>query len=179
MPGHQDTANCLQFSPRGNLLLTGSSDRTARLWRVDTGASVGRPLVHNGSIRTAAFNADASRVLTGCTDGTVRLWDLATGQPLGPAYLAVKPSENSNNWVTGVAFMPDGKSFLFGGDGGFGGMRVIPAAEEGDAEQAMLRVQMRTGLELVEDASLVRVMNAAEHEKCRRRLQEWDRAAER
>lgn len=54
--------------------LTASDDRTARLWDVRTGKSLGVPFVHPVSVRNAVFSPDNSTILTGGTDDTARLW---------------------------------------------------------------------------------------------------------
>ena len=43
---HEDTVIGIAFRPDGRTILTGSRDRTARLWNVATGQPVGRPMRH-------------------------------------------------------------------------------------------------------------------------------------
>ena len=38
----------MAFSPDGKTVLTGSDDKTARLWDVKTGQPIGAPLKHEG-----------------------------------------------------------------------------------------------------------------------------------
>ncbi|KAK3841863.1 MAG: LOW QUALITY PROTEIN: hypothetical protein J3R72DRAFT_444546, partial [Linnemannia gamsii] len=51
-----------------NLIASGSSDKTTRVWNAHSGA-----LGHNGDVTSIAFSS---------ADGTVRLWNLATGEAL-------------------------------------------------------------------------------------------------
>ncbi len=63
-------------------LLTGSSDKTARLWDVDAGKMLAE-LAHDGTVDLARFHPDGKVVLTAARGSTMaRLWDAATGQPV-------------------------------------------------------------------------------------------------
>jgi len=73
------------FSPRGERVLTFSTEGSAQLWDAETGEPIGGPLRHRGSIREAHFSPDGRLALTVSTDGTARLWDAATGLPFGEA----------------------------------------------------------------------------------------------
>ena len=73
----------MAFSPDGKTVLTGSSDKTARLWDAATGRPLGLPMTHQDRVSAVAFSPDGKTVLTGSWDKTARLWDAATGQPLG------------------------------------------------------------------------------------------------
>ncbi len=72
------------FSPDGKTVITGSHDKTARLWDAATGLPLGPTLTHQGRVWAVAFSPDGKTVITGSEDKTARLWDAATGQPLGP-----------------------------------------------------------------------------------------------
>ena len=76
----------MAFSPDGKTILTGSEDKTARLWDAATGRPLGQPIVHSGAVWSVAFSPDWQTILTGSYDETARLWDAATGRPLGPAH---------------------------------------------------------------------------------------------
>ena len=97
----------MAFSPDGETVITGSDDRTARLWDAATGRPVGPPLTHRGTVCAVAFSPDGKTVITGSQDNTARLWDAATGQPLGPTL-------THQGTVFAVAFSPDGKTVITG-----------------------------------------------------------------
>jgi WD40 repeat protein len=81
--GHDSVINFAQFSPDGRLVVTASSDRTARLWDVASGKPMGKPMKHGGSVYSARFSPDGRLVVTASSDGTARLWDVASGKPVG------------------------------------------------------------------------------------------------
>jgi hypothetical protein len=62
------------FSPDGKTVLTGSWDKTARLWEAATGKALGPPLQHQDNVVAVAFSPDDKTVLTGSDDKTARLW---------------------------------------------------------------------------------------------------------
>jgi len=82
---HQDYGTKCVFSPDGKLLLTCSSDRTARLWTIvedGLGLVVRLFRVFEGHTRwvwDAAFSADGAYLLTASSDNTARLWEVASG----------------------------------------------------------------------------------------------------
>jgi WD40 repeat protein/serine/threonine protein kinase len=71
---HKGSVEAVAFSPDGTLLLTGSDDKTARLWDAATQKPIGPPMKHAGPVRTVAFSADSKMVLTASLDKTVRIW---------------------------------------------------------------------------------------------------------
>jgi WD40 repeat protein len=67
----------------GTRVVTGSWDRTAKIWDAATGHVVAKlEALHSDFINSVAFSPDGSRILTASDDGTARLWDAATGQAL-------------------------------------------------------------------------------------------------
>ena len=74
----------MALSADGKTALTGSQDKTARLWETATGKPIGPPLQHQDEVVAVALSADGKTALTGSYDKTARLWETATGKPIGP-----------------------------------------------------------------------------------------------
>ena len=63
-----------QFSPDSRLVATTINATTARIWDAATGQSVGGPLIHDGAIRTLAFNAAGDKLEVTLNDGRTWVW---------------------------------------------------------------------------------------------------------
>ena len=62
-------------------ILTGSVDKTAKLWD----AALGKLLAsfeHEGAVSRVAFSPDGARILTVSLDKTAKLWDTVSGKLL-------------------------------------------------------------------------------------------------
>jgi WD40 repeat protein len=144
-------------------VLTGSSDKTARLWETATGKALGPPLQHQEAIWAVAFSPDGKTVLTGSQDKTARLWETGRGKPLGP------PLQHQGE-VHAVAFSPDGKTVLTGSQDKTARLWHVPRPIEGDPERIILWAQVITGSELDESGG-TRGLDAATWEQRRQCLQ--------
>jgi len=83
--GHKDGVMCLQYhtsltSPSYPVLITGSYDRSVKVWNLDTGNEVRTLLGHTRAVRALQF--DQMLLFTGSMDGTVRMWNWKAGECL-------------------------------------------------------------------------------------------------
>jgi WD40 repeat protein len=85
--------------------MTGSDDKTARVWDVASGKSLLVLKAHAWSVACVAFSHDGRRILTGSDDKTALVWDAASGQKL-------MSLEGHTAGLSSVAFAPDGRRAL-------------------------------------------------------------------
>ena len=72
----------MSFSPDGTRIVTGSCDRTAKVWDARTGTALLELKGHTGAVKSVAFSPDGTRIVTGSEDQTAKVWDARTGTAL-------------------------------------------------------------------------------------------------
>lgn len=75
---HAGGITSLQFCEAQNILITGSYDKTAIVWNLETGQVLRKLEGHARAIRTLQF--DDTKLVTGSMDHTLRIWNYHTGQ---------------------------------------------------------------------------------------------------
>lgn len=80
--GHTDRVDVATFDPNGQRVLTGSTDRTARIWDARSGKLLLTLSGHRDRITSVAYSGDGTRALTTSLDHTARIWDARSGQLL-------------------------------------------------------------------------------------------------
>jgi WD40 repeat protein len=122
LKGHSDAVHSAAFSPDGRRIVTGSDDRTARVWDVQTGEQIAILRDHTAPVRSAVFSPDGLRVVStqmaqrsrGDTSGNnlvtsndriVLLWDAQSGR-------VIRRFEGHTEQVYGATFSPDGRQIV-------------------------------------------------------------------
>ncbi|KIN96301.1 hypothetical protein M404DRAFT_1006811 [Pisolithus tinctorius Marx 270] len=117
--GHTSGVNGVGFSPDGKRIVSGSSDKTeriwdaergtVRIWDAERGVQIGDPLQgHDDQVWSVAFSPDGKRIVSGSRDKTVRIWDAERGVQIGGPLLG------HDDQVWSVGFSPDGKRVVSG-----------------------------------------------------------------
>ena len=80
--GHTDYVNSVAFSPDGKYILSGSRDKTLKLWEVSSGREVRTFEGHKSHVSSAAFSANGEYAISTSSDSTVRLWSIKSGKEI-------------------------------------------------------------------------------------------------
>ncbi len=99
LSGHSDAVRCVALTADGKRMLTGSVDRTVRLWDLGRASEIQRFGPHRAEVTGVALSPDGRIALSCSRDGTLRLWETSNGKevrafgtPRGPALaLALTP----------------------------------------------------------------------------------------
>ena len=83
---HSGTVNSVASSPDGTRVLSGSFDKTVKLWDAATGQPIRNFVGHAGWVNSVAFSSDGGRALSSGRDGTIRIWNVSTGELLATLF---------------------------------------------------------------------------------------------
>ena len=79
---HISWVRSVAFSSDGRSLVSGSEDRTVKLWDMQTGGAIKTFCGHTDWVNSVAISVDCSRIVSGSSDDTICLWDIQTGECL-------------------------------------------------------------------------------------------------
>jgi WD40 repeat protein len=103
--GHGGWVASIAMSPDGNRIISGSGDKTIKVWDAETGDELMTLRGHKEGVTSVAFSPDGKRMVSGSGDKTIKIWDAATGVEL----MTLRGHGRSINLV---AFSPDGKCIV-------------------------------------------------------------------
>ena len=73
--GHKGTVKSVAFLQNSNLLAAGSSDKTIKIWNIDTGQCIQTLTGHENSVYSVAFPQNSNLLASGSSDGTIKIWE--------------------------------------------------------------------------------------------------------
>ena len=106
--GHSAAVKVVAVSPNGEILATGSRDKSVKLWDYQSGLEIRSLIGHDHTVNGLSFSPNGLYLASSSADGTARVWDVLTGKE-------VFISNKSSEYITSVSFSPDSKLIAFGG----------------------------------------------------------------
>ena len=98
LSGHTHRIRSLTFSLDGTLLVSGSYDKTVKLWDVQTGGVINTFNGHTDCVVSVSISAACTMIVSGSLDKTIRLWDIQMKE----CYHVI----DQKDWVDIVSFSP-------------------------------------------------------------------------
>ncbi|KAG6834378.1 hypothetical protein H0H93_010039, partial [Arthromyces matolae] len=107
LDGHTQGVTSVAFSSDGSRIVSGSWDKSVRVWDAPTGQELKVLDGHTHGVVSVAFSGDGNCIVSGSFDNSVRVWDAPTGHQL-------KVLDGHTQGVTSVAFSSDGSRIVSG-----------------------------------------------------------------
>jgi len=101
LTGHNHFISDVVMSSDGQFALSGSWDKTLRLWDLNAGVTTRQFVGHTKDVLSVAFSADNRQIVSGSRDNTIKLWNT-----LGQCKYTIH-DECHTEWVSCVRFSPN------------------------------------------------------------------------
>lgn len=129
LAGHEGPVSALAFAPNGSSLVSGSWDRTARIWSIFDRTQTSEPLQLQADILAIAVRTDSLQLAISTLDGQLTFWtmsdaeqtagvdgrrDVSGGRKIGDRRTAANVSGTKS--FNSIRYSPDGSCVLAGGN---------------------------------------------------------------
>ena len=94
--------NGVAVSPDGQYIISASSDKTLKIWELETGKERCTFAEHSSWVNGVAVSPDGQYIISALSDNTVKMWELKTGKE-------VQILAGHSDLVNGVAVSPNGQ----------------------------------------------------------------------
>ena len=105
--GHSGIMESICYSLDGKYIASGSSDRTVKIWKLETGRELRTLRGHSDRVNSVCYSPDGKAVASGSRDDTIKLWDVASGE-------CIKTLTEHKGSVESIVYNSDGKYLASG-----------------------------------------------------------------
>ncbi|KAJ1535352.1 hypothetical protein HK096_002733, partial [Nowakowskiella sp. JEL0078] len=130
--GHQGPVSCMSFSPSEGHLITGSWDKTARIWNIFARDMSPESFDVTSEVLAIAFSPDGKEFAVSSLNGHISLWNVSSGTQIGNIdgrkditggrkmddAMTAKNSGSGKNF-TSLCYTADGTCLIAGGNSKF------------------------------------------------------------
>ncbi|KAJ2356963.1 U3 small nucleolar RNA-associated protein [Coemansia sp. RSA 2618] len=108
---HDKDINSIRIAPGNRIFVTGSQDKTAKVWDTDTGKPLGTLQGHRRGVWNIAISPTDRVIATASSDRMIKLWSLSD-------FACLKTFEGHTNSVLCVEFVAGGQQLISTGSDG-------------------------------------------------------------
>jgi len=108
--GHTRAVQSVDFSHDGAFIISGSEDKTIKLWEVSSGRELRTYNGHQSIVNDVLFTSDDKTLISASKDGHIYFWDVITGN-------IIKGYEQPKENILRLALSPDGNYLAVGSTG--------------------------------------------------------------
>ncbi len=105
--GHTDWIYSIAITPDGQTLVSGSFDKTIKLWELSSGSLIHTLSNHSKGVCCVAISPDGQIAASGSWDETIKLWRLDTGQ-------LIRTLKGHTASVRSLVIAPDSQTLVSG-----------------------------------------------------------------
>ncbi len=106
---HTGSVRSVAISPDGHTLVSGSGDKTIKVWNLQNGELLRTLAGHRGVVFSVAISPDGHTLVSGSGDKTIKVWSLQNGELL-------RTLDGDGYRVRSVAISPDGHTLVSGSE---------------------------------------------------------------
>ncbi len=117
LSGHPEPIQAIAIGPNGYILVSGSQDKTLKIWNLKTGQLLYQLTGHEAAIASVAMSPNGRKIVSGSLDRTLIAWNL-NKRAIADRFFSHSGSPYSHRGgaVYAVAYSPDG-CFIVSGSG--------------------------------------------------------------
>ncbi|KAL2886164.1 Vegetative incompatibility protein HET-E-1 [Ceratocystis lukuohia] len=107
LEGHDGGVTSVIFSSDGRRLVSGSDDKTAKIWDATSGTCLQTLEGHHNAVTSVMLSNDGQKLASGSGNKTVKVWDATSG-------VCLHTLKGRDNWATPVVFSNCGQRLASG-----------------------------------------------------------------